>query len=163
MSDWDNPGVEVLGRVPSGLYIVTCRGKSGNHGFLASWVQQAGFAPPAISVAIKQDRPIMRDMAPGRMLTLNLLAEGDDDSKALMRAYARGFEIGEDAFAGQELADGANGSPYLVKALGYIECRVLRVLEPSTEHNLVIGQVLDGKLLREGKPSVHIRKSGKNY
>lgn len=158
-----NDGIDVLGRLPSGLYIVTCAGKAGNYGFLASWVQQAGFSPPTVSVAIKQDRPIMREMRSGTVFCLNQLAKDDADSKALMGAFARGFEIGQDAFAGQSLTDAANGGRYLTKALAYMECRVMRVLEPSTEHNLVAAEVVSGKLLKQGEPWVHIRKSGSNY
>jgi len=156
-------GMDALGRVVSGLYIVTCAGKQANYGFLASWVQQAGFSPPAVSIAIKQDRPIMREMKAGIVLCLNQLAKDDPDSKALMGAFARGFAIGEDAFAGQAMGAAPNGGKYLTKALGYLECRLLRVLEPSTEHNLVIGEVVSGAMLKAGEPWVHVRKSGANY
>jgi flavin reductase (DIM6/NTAB) family NADH-FMN oxidoreductase RutF len=44
-----------------------------------------------------------------------------------------------------------------------MECRLMRVLEPSTEHNLIVGEVIGGRMLKEGEPWVHIRKSGANY
>lgn len=158
-----NSGLEALGAVPSGLFIVTCAGDSQNHGFLASWVMQAGFAPPAISIGIKQDRPIMRDLKPGSIFCVNQLAKDDDASMALMKAFAKGFEIGEDAFAGQPMADAPSGGKYLSTALNYLECKLIRTLEPSTEHNLVIGEVIGGAKLHDGEPWIHIRKSGANY
>ena len=46
-----------LGRVPSGLFVVTARNSAGEEtAFLASWVMQAGFDPPALSVAVGEDR-----------------------------------------------------------------------------------------------------------
>lgn len=161
----DKLGVDVLGKVPSGLFIVTCAGSpgNGNHGVLASWVMQAGFMPPAISVAIKQDRSIMRDLKPGSIFCVNQLAKDDSACKALMTAFGKGFGIGADAFAGQEMGDGPHGGKYLKNALNYMECKLLRVLEPSTEHNLVIGEITGGGKLREGEPWVHIRKSGAHY
>jgi len=156
-------GIDVLGRVPSGLFVVTCVGAGGRHAFLASWVMQAGFEPPAISVAIKQDRAIMRDLKPGSIFTLCTLAKDDPDSKALMGKFAKGFPVGQDAFTDDDVATGTNGGKYLPTALAYMECKLLRVLEPSTEHNLVIGEVVGGEVLREGQPAVHIRKSGANY
>ncbi|MCA8940533.1 MAG: flavin reductase [Planctomycetes bacterium] len=159
----EKPGMDALGQVPSGLFIVTCEGASGNHGVLASWVMQAGFMPPAVSVAIKQDRSIMRDLKPGAVFCVNQLAKDDADSKALMGAFAKGFPIGADAFEGQELADGENGGKYLKNALSYLECKLLRTLEPSTEHNLVVGEIVGGGKLRDGEPWVHIRKNGANY
>lgn len=161
-SGWDNPGMEIVGQIPSGLYILTFAGNS-NYGLLCSWVQQAGFAPPSISVAIKQDRPIMRELKPGAIFCLNQLAKDDADSKTLMGAFARGFDIDQDAFANQEMGEAANGGRYLSKALSFMECRLVRTLEPSTEHNLIAAAVTDGKRLREGEPWVHLRKSGKHY
>ncbi len=156
-------GIDVLGRVASSLYVVTCVGAGGRHAFLASWVAQAGFEPPALSVAIKQDRPIMRDLKPGSIFTLSLLASGDPDSKALMGKFAKGVPVGQDAFTDADVETGANGGKYLPKALGYMECKLLRVLEPSTEHNLVVGEVIGGKMLKVGEPWVHVRKSGAGY
>ena len=44
-----------------------------------------------------------------------------------------------------------------------MELSVMRVLEPSTEHNLIVGEVISGRVLKEGEPWVHIRKNGANY
>src|SRR5690606_10352960 len=162
----DKPGSEALaalGRVPSGLFIVTCIGAAHNHGFLASWVMQTGFHPPSLSVAIKQDRPIMRDLKPGSIFCLSQLAKDDADSKAIMGHFARGFAIGEDAFAGMEMLESPKGGRYLAKALSYMECKLMRTLEPSTEHNLVVGEISNGGVLKEGEPWVHVRKSGGSY
>lgn len=159
----DVTGIDVLGRVASGLYIVTCVGAAQNHGVLASWVTQAGFAPPCVSVAIKQDRAIMRDLKPGSIFVMNLLAKDDPDSKALMGKFARGFAIGEHAFTDADVGTGASGGKYLPTALGYMECKLIRTLEPSTDHNLVIGEVIGGQMLKTGEPWVHVRKSGLQY
>src|SRR5687768_13076480 len=47
---------QALGRVPSGLYILTARHDGKATGMLASWVQQAGFDPPMVTVAVNRDR-----------------------------------------------------------------------------------------------------------
>jgi flavin reductase (DIM6/NTAB) family NADH-FMN oxidoreductase RutF len=154
------PAIEALGRVPTGLFIVTAENAGQRAGFLASWVCQAGFSPPAVSVGIKQDRPIMRQLERGAHFAVNIL--GKEDNK-LMAHFARGFDIGADPFEGANVARTEAGTPYLPDALGYLECRLLRVLEPSTEHNLVVGEVIGGGMQREGDPRVHIRKSGANY
>lgn len=157
----DKPAdIQALGRVPTGLYIVTAENSGQRAGFLASWVCQAGFSPPAVSVAIKQDRPIMRQMGRGAHLAVNILGKED---KALMGRFARGFEIGEDPFVNSTIERTDNGTPYLPDALGFLELRVLRVLEPSTEHNLIVGEVIGGRMLKEGEPWVHVRKSGDHY
>ena len=48
-----------LGRVPSGLFIVTAGTGESATGFLASWVQQSSFEPPMVSVGIKKERPVL--------------------------------------------------------------------------------------------------------
>lgn len=154
------PHLQALGRVVSGLYIVTAENSGQRAAFLASWVVQAGFSPPAVSVAIKQDRPIMRQMGRGARLCVNILGKED---KALMGKFARGFALDEDPFAGADIARTEKGTPYLKDALGYLELEVMRVLEPSTEHNLISGEVVGGAMLREGDPWVHVRKNGANY
>lgn len=156
----EQPGVDVLGRVTTGLYIVTAENSGQKAGFLASWVCQAGFAPPSVSVGIKQDRPIMRQMGRGATFAVNLL--GKDDN-AIMKHFAKGFEIEEDPFKDFNVVRTDNGTPYLPDALGYMECELMRVLEPSTEHNLVVGRIVGGQMQKEGEPWVHIRKSGARY
>lgn len=152
--------MQALGRIPSGLFIVTAENSGQRAAFLASWVMQAGFSPPSVSVAVKQDRPIMRQMGRGARLAVNILAKED---KALLGQFAKGFPLDADPFAGAKIARTANGTPYLLDALGFLELSVIRVLEPSTEHNLIVGEVVSGKMLKEGEPWVHVRKNGANY
>ncbi|MCA8910497.1 MAG: flavin reductase family protein [Planctomycetes bacterium] len=154
------PDIQALGRVPSGLFIVTAENNGQRAGFLASWVCQAGFSPPSVSVAIKQDRPIMRQLSRGAHFAVNIL--GTEDKK-LMGQFAKGFGINEDPFDGATIERTDNNTPYLPEALGFLECRLMRVLEPSTEHNIVVGEVIGGHMLKEGEPWVHIRKSGDHY
>ena len=154
------PDIQALGRVPTGLYIVTAENNGQRAAFLASWVCQAGFFPPAVSVAIKQDRPIMRQLSRGAHFALNIL--GTEDKK-LMGQFAKGFEINEDPFEKANIERTDNNTPYLPEALGFLECRLMRVLEPSTEHNLVVGEIIGGRMLKEGEPWVHVRKSGDHY
>jgi len=154
------PELEVLGRVPTGLYIVTAENAGQRAGFLASWICQAGFSPPAISMAVKQDRPIMRQMGRGALFGVNLL--GREDTAAYAR-FSRGFEIEQDPFEGSPIERTENGTPYLADVLGFMECRVLRIMEPSTEHNVIAAEVIGGRMLRQGEPWVHVRKSGDHY
>ena len=154
------PDIQVLGRVPTGLFIVTAENNGQRAAFLASWVCQAGFAPPSVSVAIKQDRPIMRQMSRGAHFAVNILGKED---KKLMAHFAQGFGINEDPFEGATVKRTDNNTPYLPDALGFMECRLLRLLEPSTEHCLIVGEVVGGRMLKEGEPWVHVRKSGDHY
>jgi hypothetical protein len=56
MSDSVNDVSAALGRVPSGIFILTTGYEGRATGMLASWVQQAGFEPPMVTVAVRRDR-----------------------------------------------------------------------------------------------------------
>ena len=57
----------VLGRVPSGLFILTLRHNNEETGMLTSWVMQAGFEPPMVTVALKHGRHVTDWMPEGAL------------------------------------------------------------------------------------------------
>src|SRR5262249_12493946 len=148
-----------LGRIPSGLFVLTVRRGEAETGMLASWVQQCSFEPPQITVAVKRGREVLAWLTVGSSFTLNIL----DASPTDMRVhFGAGFALNEPAFVGLD-AEGPDGSaPVLSEALAYLECRVCgRCI--AGDHDLLIGQVVRGRVLGEGQPMVHIRKSGLHY
>ena len=148
-----------LGRVPSGLFILTARHGNGETGMLTSWVQQCAFQPPHLSVAIKRDRPILAWLDKGAAFTLNIL----DNSQTDMVAYfGRGFELDEPAFEGVEVERPDGGAAVLQEALAYLMCRVTSHCSVS-DHELILAQVVGGRVLNEGQPIVHVRRSGFHY
>jgi flavin reductase (DIM6/NTAB) family NADH-FMN oxidoreductase RutF len=149
-----------LGRVPSGLYILTARQRDRETGLLVSWVQQCSFEPPQISVALKRGRDVLSWLEPGAMFTLNLIAEGQT---AFLSHFGKGFTLDQPAFTGLNIERHADQPPILADALGYLVCRVMARL-PTGDHELFIARIEDGKMLRdEGQPWVHIRKNGLRY
>ena len=71
-----------LGRIPSGLFIVSWRAADADRGMLASWVMQSGFEPPLVSVAVGTSRDLLAVVRAGgvragrigawRLLTLSI-------------------------------------------------------------------------------------------
>ena len=57
-----------LGRVPSGLFILTARVGDRETGMLASWVQQCSFDPPQVSAAFARDRWVLDWLTDGAAL-----------------------------------------------------------------------------------------------
>jgi flavin reductase (DIM6/NTAB) family NADH-FMN oxidoreductase RutF len=147
-----------LGRVASGLFVLTARRGEAETGMLASWVQQCSFEPPLVSVAVARGREIAACLTAGALFTLNIL---DDTQTDMIVHFGRGFAAGEPAFTGLEVERG-EGGPVLADALACLECRVASRC-PTGDHELIVGEVLRGRLLGEGHPMVHIRKSGMHY
>ena len=147
-----------LGRIPSGLFILTARRGAAETGMLASWIQQCSFEPPLLTVALQRGREIGAWLTEGAAFTLNVL---DDTQTDMIVHFGRGFALDQPAFTGLEVEPG-EGGPILVEALACLECRVV-ARHPAGDHELIVGQVLRGRLLSEGHPMVHIRRSGMHY
>jgi hypothetical protein len=54
----DGPAI-ALGRIPSGLFVISWQEAGADRTMLASWVMQAGFAPPVVSVAVAPSRDLL--------------------------------------------------------------------------------------------------------
>jgi flavin reductase (DIM6/NTAB) family NADH-FMN oxidoreductase RutF len=148
-----------IGRIPSGLFILSARRGQAETGVLTSWVQQCSFAPPQISVALQRDRPIIAWLTEGAPFTLNIL---DDSQTDMIAHFGRGFALDEPAFEGLEVERPESGAPVLQEALAYLQCRITGRC-PVGDHELFLAEVLSGKVLNEGQPMIHIRKSGFHY
>jgi flavin reductase (DIM6/NTAB) family NADH-FMN oxidoreductase RutF len=148
-----------LGRIASGLFIVTARQGKATTGMLASWVQQCSFDPPQISLCVKPARDIAAWLTPGAGFTVNIL---DDTQTDMIVHFGKGFKPDEAAFSGLEIEVLDLAGPVLCDALAFLECRVV-ARHATGDHDLVIGQVLRGEMLSEGHPMVHIRRSGMHY
>src|ERR1700734_2186954 len=110
-----------LGRIPSGLFVLTIRHGDAETGMLASWVQQCSFEPPQISVALKRERDVWAWLVDGAVFTVNIL---DDSQTDMIGHFGRGFALTEPAFTGLVVERPEGGAPVLSEALAYLECRV---------------------------------------
>ena len=148
-----------LGRIPSGLFIVTLRQGEAETGMLASWVQQCSFDPPQISLAIRNERDLLAWLTPDTAFTVNIL---DDTQTDMIVHFGKGFALGEPAFTGLDIDRPGGAPPVLCEALAYLECRVV-ARHAAGDHDLILGRVVAGQLFSEGHPMVHVRKSGMHY
>jgi flavin reductase (DIM6/NTAB) family NADH-FMN oxidoreductase RutF len=148
-----------LGRIPSGIFVVTGKQGADEAALLASWVQQASFEPPTVSVAVHRDRPVAKLLPVGAAFVLNILSADDKD---LYKHFVRGFGPGVDPFAGVRTRPSAAGGRILSDAMAHLECRVRGSIEAG-DHRLIVAEVEGGGLAREAEPRVHVRKSGLSY
>ena len=147
-----------LGQIPSGCFVVTARHAGRTTGMLASWVQQAGFEPPAVTVAIKQGRPIQELIEASGHFVLNLVPE---DRGPMFRHFGKGFRPDEPAFEDLDVREEPEGV-IIESCAGYLACRVLTHAD-SGDHRIYIGEVTGGTSHGDEQPYVHVRGSGLNY
>jgi len=151
-----------LGRVVGSLCVLTAKDGDAQSAMLASWVSQASFDPPGLTVAVKKDRAVEALLPLGNKFVLNVLAEGKD--KDIMKAMLKPFGPGEDRFAGMEVEVAeSSGAVIIPQAAAYLECSVGQRMEVG-DHWLLYAVVESGKVLDDGAESaVHFRKVGTNY
>ena len=154
-----SPIALALGRIPSGLFIVTTQRGEQPVGFLGSFVMQVGFAPPTLSVAVGRERPHLADMRRTGRFALSIL---DPRSRGALAQFLRRFPEGESPFHGLPVQKTASGLTVLGDALAWIDCKVVGEF-PTGDHVAIFGEVVGGALLREGEPSTHVRKNGLAY
>src|SRR4051812_20135302 len=148
---------KAIGRIPSGVFILTAKHDNRAGAILASWVQQASFDPPALSIALAKSRGIGDAIRASKRFALSIVPEED---KSLMKHYARPIAEDVDPFAGVRTIETPGGIPALADALAWIECEVLNGCDFGGDHELVVGKIVAGEILREGKPFMHVRGNG---
>ena len=151
---------KALGRIPSGVFILTARNGSESSAMMVSWAQQAAFDPPAVSIAMHKDRPIRQLIRASGRLALAVIADGDH---TLMRKYARGVPPGQDPFEGVPVLHTPAGLAVPSAALAWLEGRVIQTCDFGGDHELMVAQVTDGAILREGASFTHLRGNGFHY
>jgi flavorubredoxin/flavin reductase (DIM6/NTAB) family NADH-FMN oxidoreductase RutF len=163
---------QAVGRIIGSLCVLTTKPKSVPHpevnggaalggeptAMLVSWVSQASFTPPGLTVAIAKDRAEGLDHS-GDQFVLNILKEGMN----LRRQFSKPFAPGQDRFQGLTISTAANGCPILDDALAYLECTVESRMEVG-DHWLIYAAINNGKMLQAtGMTAVQHRKSGNQY
>ncbi len=149
-----------LGRLPSGLYVLTARHGDRSTGMLASWVQQAGFQPLSLTVAVAHGRFVHEWVEASGRFVLNQLGSTDT---ALLKHFGKGFAPEEDAFKGLELLDSAKGGPVLARSAGYLDCEVTGQVD-SGDHRVYLATVVAGQVFQpERAPYVHTRRNAAHY
>lgn len=150
-----------LAAIPSGCSILTARSGPRLTGMLVSFVQQAAFDPPMVSVAIHKDRWIVGLLAESGRFVLNPVGE---DPAPLFRHFGKGFAPEQDAFAGLACRD-VDGGVVLESAVAWLAARISD-RHDAGDHWLYLAEVTDGGAVparQDARPYVHLRRNGFSY
>ncbi|GFR44040.1 hypothetical protein Agub_g5200 [Astrephomene gubernaculifera] len=151
-----------MGRLVGSLAVVTARDEDATAAMLASWLAQASFDPPGITIAVKRDRPLGQLLGGGARFVVSLVSEGRQ--REVMRRLSGPFAPGADRLAGLDTFPSPSvGAPVLAGAASWLECEVAGRLEAG-DHTVLYAQVLDGRVVDEAaSTAVHHRKVGNHY
>lgn len=152
---------KALGRVASGLFVITAKHGDQEDAVLASWVSQCSFEPPAVTIVLAQNRPARSLIEASNAFIVNVLS---DDTDGLLKTFCK-RPVNPDAsvFEGLDTKKGYKDIAILEDAVSYLECKVINNIGTG-DHVMYVGEVVGGKLLNaEDKPYVHTRSSGFHY
>ena len=140
-------GVYILSSVNEGEYCVST----------VTWVSQASFEPPMISVCIKRNSASYEIVKKRGEFILHLLG---DNQKELASTFFKPTIFENEKLNGQEFSLG-NNLPLLKNIPAYIQCKVVEILE-NGDHPLFLAEVVDAKINNDSKP-LELRKTGWTY
>jgi 3-hydroxy-9,10-secoandrosta-1,3,5(10)-triene-9,17-dione monooxygenase reductase component len=148
-----------LGMIPSGIFVVTAAHNSQRSAYVGSWIQQAAFEPPAITIAMNKQRPLLTLLKPGGGIGVNILGRRQ---APLYARFEKGFSLGEDPFTGVAIDTAVTGAPLLCEAFAYLDCRIQTMLDAG-DHMVILAEVLAGAVRQSGEPMTYTRRSGFTY
>jgi flavorubredoxin/flavin reductase (DIM6/NTAB) family NADH-FMN oxidoreductase RutF len=150
---------QAVGRVTGSLCVVTMKSGNNHYGFLTSWVSQAGFTPPALTISVAKQHLEESIAHVGDDFVLNILKEG----RNLRRYFLKPPSPSENPFENVATLLANNGCFVLADALAYLECTVQNRMDCG-DHWLLHAIVNTGKLLETaGVTAINRRKSASQY
>jgi flavin reductase (DIM6/NTAB) family NADH-FMN oxidoreductase RutF len=157
----------ILGRIPGGLFVVTWQENGVDKTMLTSWLMQAGFNPPAISIAVGNGRHFLSAVLSGDFhFVVNVLSE---NQRRLLGRFGKPPVVEDEPFAGLDIKRVSCGAGVLPGVVGWMECKARPAFLSSDtdqcrgDHSIVIADICAGEINSTETPIVHLRKSGLHY
>ncbi len=148
-----------LGKVTSGLFIVTAVAGERREGYLASWVQQVSFSPLMVSITMKPGRPCYNLIKSHGRFCINVI--GQKNGGVMKPFWSPDGK--SDPFVGLDHFISARGNLILRNAMSAMECEVRSRATPG-DHEIIFAEVVEGRILQaDDKPLAHVRKSALGY
>ena len=141
-------------RLTQGVYVVGVAHGEARNAFTAAWVMQVSFDPLLLALSINPHHSSYGLLKEGGAFSVNVLKKGQ-----LELAARYGGRAGPDKFALREWTTSRIGVPLLCEALAWFECQVVGE-HPAGDHLLVLGKVINGKLLDSEAEPMTYRQTG---
>lgn len=141
---------QVLGHFATGVTVVTAAIGREPAGLAVNSFTSVSLEPPLVAICVSTRSTTWPKIQASGTFCVNVLA---DDQEALCRVFAA---RGTDKFQGVGWKPAESGAPILNDVLAWIDCAVVAE-HPGGDHVIVIGEVRDLAVMREGLPLVFYR------
>jgi flavin reductase (DIM6/NTAB) family NADH-FMN oxidoreductase RutF len=126
-----------------GVYVVGVADAGRRDGFTAAWVMQVSFDPLLLALSINPEHASYPLLLGGGGFAVSVLKQGQVE---LARRFGTQSGRDHDKLAGLKWRPGRTGAPILEDALAYFDCELTGSMR-SGDHQLVLGRVIDGRIL----------------
>jgi flavin reductase (DIM6/NTAB) family NADH-FMN oxidoreductase RutF len=147
-----------LRMVSYGLYVVTTRTEAERGACLVNWLTQCSFEPPMVVIAFEKEAHTLKMLQASGHFAVNVLETGQ---RELAGWFGRHHDKVGDKLANRATQSTPAGGIVLPEALSWFEC-VVRGQTAAGDHRLVIGEVVDVGVIREGTP-LSLKETGFRY
>ena len=141
---------QVLGHFATGVTVVTTASGGEPAGLAVNSFTSVSLAPPLIAFCVARTSSTWPRIQAVGAFCVNILAEDQED---LCRVFATS---GSQKFRGVGWRPAESGAPILAGALAWIDCSV-EAEHSAGDHLIVVGQVRELGVAREGRPLVFYR------
>lgn len=125
---------KILQMIPYGAYVVGTKLADGaDHLMFGTWLMQTSFKPPLFAFALSEDSRTLENVRRTGTFAVSLLKEG-------MKDVAEHVVDGH--FEKVKLERTPSGLPIIARCAGWIEGRVLEVLEKG-DHRIALAELVD--------------------
>jgi flavin reductase (DIM6/NTAB) family NADH-FMN oxidoreductase RutF len=141
-------------RLTQGVYVVGVAHGEVHNAFTAAWIMQVSYDPLLLALSINPNHSSYALLNEGRSFSVNVLKKGQLDLADHFGQSDRANKL-----ALTEWTTDRTGLPLLRDALAWFECQVVSE-HPAGDHVLVLGKVIDGKLLDVEAEPMCYRETG---
>lgn len=147
----DDKVTDALKMMPYGFYSLTSCTNDDANAMVANWVTQASFSPRLIAVGLQKTCYTHGLLEKGGSFAINIFAQ--EDSEAIM-PFTKGRSKNPDKMKDARYTQApVTGCPVLDGAAAYVECRVVKIVDVGGDHDIVVGEVVGGDVMKEVEAS----------
>lgn len=147
----DDKAKEALRMMPYGFYSITSCTEDDANAMVANWVTQASFEPRLIAMGLQKGCYTHGLIENGASFAVNIFRAEDSDA---LTPFTKGRSKAPDKMEEASYSDApVTGCPVLEGAAAYIECRVVELVDVGGDHDVLVGEVVGGDVMKPGEAS----------
>jgi flavin reductase (DIM6/NTAB) family NADH-FMN oxidoreductase RutF len=145
----EDPIKDVLRMMPYGFYSITAKADDDVNAMVANWITQVSFEPRQVALGIQNTCYTRELIERGGVFAVNLFRKEDVEA---IKPFTKGRSKNPDKMKDARYEPAPEtGCPILEGSAAYLECRVVRIVDTSGDHDIVVGEVVGAGISKPGE------------